>query len=84
MSYKLADVAKRFEISANSIRELEVALSYLNPLQLSHANVILKREYQLVAVGLGPDIECISYKKAKAHLCEISIVYVKSHKQANQ
>ena len=84
MFYRLTEPSKRFDIKANSIPELELALSYLNPRQLHHANSILKRDYKLIALGIGPDIECISPQETKALACEVSVIFVKSHKQANQ
>lgn len=66
------------DINTKTIEELNKELSYLNPLLLHYANQILKKQYQLIACGLGPDIECIPYVPKSINSCEISIVCIKA------
>lgn len=70
----------KINIHAKSIAELELALSYFNPLFLHHANNLLKKKYNLVACGIGPDIECVFLEEEVKKPVEISVIYVRRHK----
>ena len=76
MLYELQERSRRIDIQANSLKELEVALSYLNPFQLSLANIILKSKYNIIANGMGEELECIAYNKNDRKY-EINVIFVK-------
>lgn len=69
----------KININAESVAELELILSYFNPLYLRHANTLLRQKYNLVACGIGPDIECVYLDTQIKKPIEINIIYVRSH-----
>lgn len=69
----------KVNVQAEGIAELEMVLSYLNPLFLHNANILLRKKYNLVACGLGPDIECVYLDAEVKKPIEISVIYVRSH-----
>ena len=80
MLYELQERSRWIDIQANSLRELEVALSYLNPFQLSLANTLLKKQYNIMTNGIGEEIECIECKNENRQ-CEINVIFVKMNKE---
>jgi len=61
-------------IVAQSVQELENALSFLNPLMLGRAKTILEKQYKMTIFESGKNVKCVALKRKEPI---ITVVFIK-------